>query len=1036
MLAFFLLPLIVWGIWFYSNILSDLPDVNNIEKPFAQTTRITDRNGIVLYKIYDENREYVPLSSISSTMQNAIISVEDQDFWTNPGIDYYGMVRAGLEYLKNPDERAQWASTITQQLIKNLLLTKDRSIRRKLKEIVLTSQINTVLRKQVQMENPDLSREELSRKLKEKVLELYLNYIFLGNNAYGVQAASQTYFGTDAKKLDILQSAILAGIPKAPSKYDPYKYRTSVLGELKIIDPSATQVEEDLEEENKDWWLSTWDNNTPSWSQENQLEQIAIQKAVDLINQTNLKSYKDTEKFLNYLANILTFEIQLDTKTYKVEYTPGRKDISLARMYEQSYISEIDIKKAIVEWFTYKFEKNRISIKAPHFVERVKSQLIQQYGEEKINQWWLVVKTTLDWKLQEAAEKSISDNIKTIKSYKANNSAMIYLDSIKGDILAYVGSADFYDEKIDGKVDIVQSLRQPWSTIKPFIYSLGFLKLPLTLDTTIYDIPFKVWNNEPQNVDGKFEGAIPVRYALAHSRNIPAIKMYFSVWEDREIKKFFRSLWVESLQQDTTYGYPLAIWSAEMKMIELANMYAHLSALGKPWVINPILEITTSDGSVLYKKTDEKQPQFIPSGVAYLMWKILAEKENMPAAWLANFDFRGIKFANKTGTTNVTLKNKRKLPRDWRVSLYTADRVAIFRAGNTDGTPMAEAAYGWWVNAKTWKQFFASAKKIWDLTDKDITPIEVEKISISKLSGKSPSNKTPTWQILTTLGYEKNLPGSGDEIATVVQLDALCNGKISSLTPATDIITSYIIAPQSFMPGKQDQDDILRYIWQYGITGANQECVERSLLTWQVTSLTGDAPWLVVTWVSNGDGYIKSVILKPSNGSQVSKNFSLRYSLKSDSESTVDLYIDDVKIWSYTYQKTNISDIKPINLPDSAGIWPHIIKLVATNANGTVDVQTLQVNLIWSDIKEPYLLKNKISVKKKDNGQYEVVFIFSDLESNVDKWTITFVWGKANFQGNIVTFTTPSLDGVSYEVSDTSNNILKWSINLAGYYKE
>jgi penicillin-binding protein 1A len=1031
LVIFFFVPLIAWGIRFYSNILSDLPDVNNIEKPFAQTTRITDRNGVVLYKIYDENREYVPISAISPTMQNAIIAVEDQDFRTNPGIDYYGLVRAGIEYVKNPEQRAQGASTITQQLIKNLLLTNDRSVTRKLKEIVLTSQINTVLRKQVQIDNPNLSHEELSRKLKEKVLELYLNYIFLGNNSYGVQAAAQTYFGTDAKKLDVLQSAILAGIPKAPSKYDPYKHKNLVLGELKVTNfPSGDADIVESEPDTTSWSIVQED----SWT--TLLQTTMIQKAVDIINQTNFKSYQDTENFLNYLASILTFDIEFEGQTYKIEYSPGRKDISLARMYEQSHISEIDLKKAVIEWFNYQFKRNTSNFKAPHFVERVKAQLIQQYWEEKVNQWWLVVKTTLDLKIQEIAEKSITENMKTIRSYKANNSAMVYVDSVKGDVLAYVWSADFYDEKIDGNVDIVQSLRQPWSTIKPFIYALGFLKLPLTLDTTIYDIPFKVWNNDPQNVDGKFQGAIPLRFALAHSRNIPAIKMYFSVWEDREIKKFLRSLGVESLKSDMDYGYPLSIGSAEMKMIELVNLYSHLSALGKPGILNPILEITASDGSVLYKKTEEKQPQFIPSGVAYLMWKILAEKENMPSSWLANFDFRGIKFANKTGTTNVTLKNKKKLPRDGWTALYTPDRVAIFWAGNTDGAPMAESAYGWRVNAKSRKQFFAGVKKLGDLKDKDITPVEVEKIAISRFSGKMPTSQTPSWQILTTLWYEKNLPGSGQEIATEVQLDALCNGKVWPLTPATDIITSYIVSPQSFMPGKQDQDDIFKYIGAWWASGANQECAERLLLSGQIQWITWDVANLIVTGVSNGDWYIKSAILKPSNGSQVSRNFSLRYSLKSDSSSKVELYLDDVSLWSYQYQKNNITDIKPINFPESAQIGPHTIKIVATNANETTDIQSIQVNLIWSDTKEPYLLKNKISIKKKEDWQYEVMFIFSDLESNVDKWSVTSPWGTVEFQGNVVSFITPALGTVSYEASDTSSNILKWSINLESYYKE
>jgi len=223
--------------WLYANVFSELPDISQVKNMiFSQATVITDRNDEVLYKVFAENREYVPLSGVSQHMVNAIIAIEDQRYWEHAGLDPLGLIRAGITAVLNPGSRIQGASTIPQQLVRNLLLTRDRKIDRKIKEIVLTSRLDGVLEDQISKEYPSLSSDELHTKMKETILELYLNYIFFGNNSYGIEAASKTYFGTASQNLTVLQSAVLASIPKGPSLYEPYKNKKLLMGEFVVTD--------------------------------------------------------------------------------------------------------------------------------------------------------------------------------------------------------------------------------------------------------------------------------------------------------------------------------------------------------------------------------------------------------------------------------------------------------------------------------------------------------------------------------------------------------------------------------------------------------------------------------------------------------------------------------------------------------------------------------------------------------------------------------------------------------------------------------
>lgn len=1003
----------IGGVSFYIGIIRQLPDISKIENiAFSQATQITDRNGVVLYKMFQENRDYVPFEQINQNMINAIIAVEDQDFWNNNGIDYLGMVRAGFSSIMKGNI-TQGGSTITQQLIKNLLLTRDRTITRKLKEIVLTSKIDNVIENEILKKNPDISSTELQRKMKEKIIELYLNYIFLGNNNYGVEAASKAYFWTSANNLSILQASIVASLPKAPSLYDPYKNKDILMGAL-TISSNGTEIDVDTGIQNE--VIATINNN---------------------INSINLDIRKDNEAFLKFIKGITSFDIPFSGKTYSVTYTPWRKDLSLTRMFEEGYINQQQLKQAFTEGLTTTFQRNRASIKAPHFVFWIIDELKKKYDEETLLKGGLIVKTTLDYSLQQMAEESIKENLQNFNEYWANNTALIYTDSKNGDVLSYVGSIDYDNDKINGKFDVVQGLRQPGSSIKPLVYSYGFMKLNIAEDTPIYDIPFKVGKDEPNNNDGTFEGLLPLKKALWHSRNIPAIKMYFGVGEEKTLKPFFKDLGISTLDDNREYGYPLALGAGEVKMLELANAYMHLSALGKPAKIDPILEIRSNDGSILYQKKIEIQKQVIPSGVGYIMWDILSNMENLPATWVGNFTISGLKFASKSGTSDMKLEDGTQRPRDGWLAVYTPSKVALFWWGNSNGAPMKPNAYGGWLNGRIWRTFFRKMIKSWVLKNENISPVEVKNVSISKISGRIPSDDTPAEMIVNSTAYLQTVPNMVDPKVRYVEIDKICGWKKSDTTPMSDIVKGYVITPTSFMPNNMDLDDI-KQRWSQSakkVTNTTGEDTLTGKIIYNFRNIFIEEPQEVCKErVVQEDTSIQINILKPASDSKVSRDFSLRYQAKANNTIRyIRVLLNDYQIAEFGYNKSDITDIKNLKAFSGVKDGANYLTVSVVDDKGFSNKTVVPVTIISEDKNPPYLMKDKVVVNKKSDGLYEVILLFWDDLSHIKGGKITVNGKDITFDKNLVTFETEKLEILKYEVSDVYNNKLKDTLDLTVY---
>src|ERR1035437_2173603 len=348
---------------FYYLILRDLPLPTKLSSSSnSQSTLIYDRNGKLLYNIYDKkNQSFIPLSSIPKYMQEATIAIEDRSFYQHGAIDLRGIARASLSIVLH--QQIQGGSTLTQQLVKNSLLTQQQTILRKVKEVVLAFAAEIVYSK-------------------SQILEMYLNQSPYGGTSYGVEAASQAYFGKHAKDLDLAESALLAGLPQAPTQYFPFGA---------------------LPEDGKE-------------------RQIEVLKA----------------------------------------------------MLDQGYINKTQEQKAEKEDLKYKKFTNEIE--APHFVLYVKDLLIAKYGEKAVEEGGLKVTTSLDLDIQNFAQTAVASEVDKLPTYyHVTNGASLVTDPANGEILAMVGSKDYFNNEIAGNVNITTSLRQPGSSIKPINYAVGLL---------------------------------------------------------------------------------------------------------------------------------------------------------------------------------------------------------------------------------------------------------------------------------------------------------------------------------------------------------------------------------------------------------------------------------------------------------------------------------------------------------------------------------------------------------------------------------
>ncbi|MEK7604377.1 MAG: transglycosylase domain-containing protein [Patescibacteria group bacterium] len=602
--------LVVFGIFFLfvggllvTLAVTPVPDISSFAaRQVDQSTKIYDRTGQVL--LYDYNRDarrnVISITDMSPHIIKAVVAVEDSSFYEHGGIRLTSIFRAVMVDLLG-GSLAQGGSTITQQVVKNELLTNKKSVVRKINEWILALKLEQIYSK-------------------DQILETYLNNIPYGGTLYGVEAAAEAYFGVPAKDITLAQSAYLAAMIPAPSYYSPNGRHVAELTE--------------------------------------------------------------------------------------------RKDIVLERMLALGFIDNTAYQAAKAEKVSFSsFSGN--SIVAPHFVFYILEQLEEKYGRQALQSGLRVI-TTLDAELELKAEQIIRTYaLENVTKFKATNASLIAIDPSTGQILSMVGSRDFFDTAIDGQFNATLSLRQPGSTMKPFVYSLALIR-GYTRNTVVFDTPTQfstacqpseITNGTPPcyapgNFDNTFRGPMTFETALARSINIPAVKVLYLVGIQPAIN-LAKSFGLTSLGDPNQYGLTLVLGGGEVRLLDLTGAYSVFANDGVKNVPTGILEVSDSRGTVLEKYT-ATPIQVIPTDIARDMSAMLSNAAARVPDYSLNspLSFPHYEVAVKTGTTNDT--------RDaWTVG-YTPSIALGVWVGNNDNTPMVKTVAGF-IAVPMWHEAMAYA---------------------------------------------------------------------------------------------------------------------------------------------------------------------------------------------------------------------------------------------------------------------------------------------------------------------------------------
>lgn len=602
-----------------------LPTIEQIvNRQVSQSTKIYDRTGsVLLYEISNgKERTVVGLNDIPKYLRDATVSIEDEKFYEEPAFDWRGILRALLVNLSH-GQILQGGSTITQQLARNAFLTTEQTISRKIRELILAIEINR-------------------HYSKDEILGFYLNEIPYGPTIYGVEAASESYFGKPVTSLNLAESALLAAIPKAPTYYYP------------------------------------WGNHTKE------------------------------------LTN--------------------RKDLVLKKMSELGKITKGEFDAA--KKFNLVFAPRSIGIKAPHFVMAVQDYLVQKYGEDLVREGGLKVITTLDWNLEQLAEKAVKDGAEQNQTlYNGYNASLVAEDPKTGQVLAMAGSRDYFATsslpqgctpgancKFEPNFNVAaQGLRQPGSALKPFVYLTAFAK-GYTPETVVFDAPtefaaqnpscppipdFTNDNREcfhPENFDGRFRGPVSLRNALAQSINVPSVKVLYLAGLNDAVENAYK-FGLSTLTSPDLYGLSLVLGGGAVRLIDLVGAYSALSQEGVKHAQSMVLEVKDSSGNVVESYRDQAIKVFDSQPIRVVN-NILSDADARSGLFQNSLSltvFPNQDVALKTGTSNDY--------RDAWALGYTPSLVAGVWAGNNDSSAMQRHGSSILAAVPIWHAFMAEAVK-------------------------------------------------------------------------------------------------------------------------------------------------------------------------------------------------------------------------------------------------------------------------------------------------------------------------------------
>ncbi|MBU1129754.1 transglycosylase domain-containing protein, partial [Patescibacteria group bacterium] len=573
------LGLLVLALLLFGFLMRDLPSPRKLSTfEYPESSRIFDRKGKLLYEIYaDKNRVVVGLDQIPENLKEATIAIEDAKFYKHFGFDLKGIAR-GL-YRTIFKKRLQGGSTITQQLVKNALLTPERTIKRKIKEALLTGMVEILYSK-------------------DQILEMYFNQTPYGGTLWGAQSAAKGIFNKNVSELDLAESSLIAGLPASPTRYSPF------------AQPEAAKK---------------------------------------------------------------------------------RQELVLQRMVEEGDISQDE--KIEAEQKELKYYVSKKGILAPHFVLLVREKLTEKYGLEKIQQGGLSVTTSLDIELQDYVQTEVASEIAKIEKYHVTNGAVIVTEAKSGQVLAMVGSKDYFSNDIDGKFNVTTALRQPGSSIKPLNYAVGLELGNVTAGSVFGDKEtcFEVVNQKkycPTNYGWSYYGIQSLRNCLGNSLNIPAVKM-LKLNGVETLVASASAMGISTFKDASNYGLSLTLGGGEVHMTDMNVAFGVFANMGVRQDLNYILEVSDRNGEIIDKYEYIPGERVLSRETAFLIHHILSD-DGARSMVFGRGSLLNIKdhpeVAVKTGTTNDMRDN-------WTIG-FTPDYVVSSWVGNNDNSKMSYVVSG------------------------------------------------------------------------------------------------------------------------------------------------------------------------------------------------------------------------------------------------------------------------------------------------------------------------------------------------------
>ena len=555
------------------------------------TPRFFDRNGELLLELETaEKRRWLAYDEIPEAVLQATVAVEDDTFWSNPGFDPAAIAAAAVSNARNERARPMGASTITQQLVRHVAFSYEErvaaSYERKLREVFLAFILT-------------------QQRSKRDIITMYLNEIYYGNLAYGIEAAAQTYFGKPAKELTLAEATFLAGLPQSPIELDPY---------------------------------------------------------------SNLEAARK------------------------------RQALVLQLMVDEGMLTPLEARVAqgaplqLIPPLPAQGQDRRRTLEAPHFVLYVQQYLEQRYGPDALTRGGWQITTSLDLGIQHLAQEAVREQVAARHAtHDVNNGAAVVLKPQTGEILAMVGSVDYFDESIDGQVNVTLRPRQPGSSIKPITYAAAMEK-GWTPGDVLWDVPIvlDLGNGQefvPTNYDRRYHGPLLFRDALANSYNIPPIQLIRDIGVGTVIATA-RKMGIDSLTEPAGfYGLTLTLGGGDVTLLEMTHAYATLANMGRRPRLTGVLKIVDGQGRVVYDLQRDRVPpsNALDPRIAYVITDILDDDEaRAPAMGYNNALNLTFPAAAKTGTTNDFRDN-------WTLG-YTPGVVAGVWFGNSDGHPMVDTS--------------------------------------------------------------------------------------------------------------------------------------------------------------------------------------------------------------------------------------------------------------------------------------------------------------------------------------------------------